>query len=540
MASDWDNHALGLSGELEITKYHDNVEENSLDLNIGANGRLDVLEKSNLNGSLNFARKHQDRGDPDDDVAGVVEAELTIFRPASLTLGGEYNADAILLRLNTKVDRTDFDDAGATNNDDRDRVEFETRGRVGYEWVPGSTAFVEAALDIREFDKAVDDGGFKRSSHGYEILLGNTLDLTGVTFAELGLGYIRQDFGDQPEGTQNLGPTKGFSFKSSVVWNPTDLLSVTSKMRRTVNETTVLGRRLGLYLVVRAQGRLWNTREPDPRRRRGPRHRKFRRHRPRGQEPGDETRRRVPDRRELHRGGEIFVPGALLRRTRRQFRYQYVHDILGRSAVTGTLLCWTPAWGPTSGRTAKRVLHVIEYLSPRMWPPAVLLLCALLASSPSHGQLQQEYRIGPGDRLNVTVFGHPDLSSELLVDGSGRISMPLIGQIPANGKTLSELQADITVAFDRDFIINPRVTVEVVNFRPFYILGQVARPGSYPYIEGMTVRMAVAIAGGFTRRAREDPIIVIRANDPEQEKIEVGQDALVLPGDLFEVDRRLF
>ena len=241
MASDWDNHALGLSGDLEFTKYHDNVEENSLDLNIGANGRLDVLEKSNLNGSLNVARKHQDRGDPDDDVAGVVEAELTIFRTASLTFGGEYNADAILLRLNANVNRTDFDDAGATNNDDRDRVEFETRGRVGYEWVPGSTAFVEAALDIREFDKAVDDNRFKRSSHGYEILLGNTLDLTGVTFAELGLGYIRQDFGDQPAGTPNLGPTQGFSFKSDLVWNPTDLLSVTSTMRRTVNETTVLG-----------------------------------------------------------------------------------------------------------------------------------------------------------------------------------------------------------------------------------------------------------------------------------------------------------
>ena len=183
---------------------------------------------------------------------------------------------------------------------------------------------------------------------------------------------------------------------------------------------------------------------------------------------------------------------------------------------------------------------MIEYLLPRMWPPAALLLCVLLLPSPSYGQVQEEYRIGPGDRLNITVFGNPDLSGEVLVDGSGRVSMPLIGQIPANGKTLSELQADITVALDRDFIINPRVTVEVVNFRPFYILGQVARPGSYPYIEGMTVRMAVAIAGGFTRRAREDPIIVIRANDPEQEKIEVGQDALVLPGDLFEVDRRLF
>lgn len=148
--------------------------------------------------------------------------------------------------------------------------------------------------------------------------------------------------------------------------------------------------------------------------------------------------------------------------------------------------------------------------------------------------------MGPGDRLNITVFGQNDLSGEVVVDGSGRIAMPLIGQLTASGKTIAELQQEITVALDRDFIINPNVTVEVVNFRPFYILGQVNKPGSYSYIEGMTVRMAVAIAGGFTRRAREDPVVIIRANDPEQTRHEVTPDALVLPGDSIKVERRLF
>ena len=204
-------------------------------------GRLDALANSELTASLSFDEKHQDRGDPDDDVGGVFESEQTIFRVTTLKLGGKYNEDAILLKLDVKVDRSDFDDAGATNNDDRDRVEVETRARIGYEWVPGSTAFVEVAVDIREFDDEIDDNNFKRSSRGYEVLLGNTLDLSGVTFAELGVGFVRQNFSDQLAGTPNLGPTQGVSFKGSLVWNPTDLLTVTGKLRREVRETTIAG-----------------------------------------------------------------------------------------------------------------------------------------------------------------------------------------------------------------------------------------------------------------------------------------------------------
>ena len=99
----------------------------------------------------------------------------------------------------------------------------------------------------------------------------------------------------------------------------------------------------------------------------------------------------------------------------------------------------------------------------------------------------------------------------------------------------------VPLAFlDRDYIINPRVTIEVVNYRPFYILGQVNRPGSYSYVEGMTVRMAIAIAGGFTRRADEDTVIIVRANDPAQTLVEAGLGERVLPGDSIEVERRLF
>ena len=176
---------------------------------------------------------------------------------------------------------------------------------------------------------------------------------------------------------------------------------------------------------------------------------------------------------------------------------------------------------------------------------ACLLAVVLLAPSASNGQELQEYRIGPGDKLNITVFGHPDLSVEAVVDGAGRISMPLIGVISANSKTITQIRDEITIALNKDYIIDPRVNLEVVNFRPFYILGDVNKPGSYSYIEGMTIRMAVAIAGGFNFRAEDlrnlyETVTVFHVNDPDKRQISVGPGDLVLPGDTIEIERRLF
>ena len=241
ISSDWDNHAVNFSATAAQARYIDNVGENSLDYGFDLNGRLDALTKSTLSAALVFDKKHQDRGDPDDDVAGVFESEITEFTTATIKLGGSYNEDVILVRLDIKADRLDFDDAGTTNNDDRDRLEAKTTARLGYEWVPGSTAFIETSYNIREFDAAVDDDGFKRSSRGFEVLLGNTLDLTSVTFAELGVGFVRQTFDTQPAGARSLGPTQGFSFKGSLVWNPTDLMTITGNLRREVRETTITG-----------------------------------------------------------------------------------------------------------------------------------------------------------------------------------------------------------------------------------------------------------------------------------------------------------
>jgi protein involved in polysaccharide export with SLBB domain len=152
----------------------------------------------------------------------------------------------------------------------------------------------------------------------------------------------------------------------------------------------------------------------------------------------------------------------------------------------------------------------------------------------------QEYRLGPGDRLSVVVFGQDDLSGELAVDGQGRISLPLIGQVRAQSKTVNELQQIVTDLYSADYLINPRISVEVTNYRPFYIYGQVNKPGSYPYVSGMTVRQAIALSGGYTRRASEEPVSITRTTLDELIDTEGYLKTVVLPGDTIEVYRRLF
>jgi protein involved in polysaccharide export with SLBB domain len=156
------------------------------------------------------------------------------------------------------------------------------------------------------------------------------------------------------------------------------------------------------------------------------------------------------------------------------------------------------------------------------------------------GATDAQYRISAGDKLNIVVFGQEDVSGDFQVDGGGNITMPLLGQVAAAGRTVTQLQSEITTALDKDYIVNPRVSIEVLNYRPFYILGQVNSPGSYPYVSGMDVRQAIAIAGGFTRRARTSSVTVIRQTAKGSVEIDAKPDAPILPGDTIEVERRLF
>ena len=151
-----------------------------------------------------------------------------------------------------------------------------------------------------------------------------------------------------------------------------------------------------------------------------------------------------------------------------------------------------------------------------------------------------EVDLSPGDRVNVTVFGHTDLSGEFELDALGRLSLPLIGDIAAAGVTPSELQEVIVNELQPEFLINPRVTVQLLSFRPFYILGEVNSPGSYPYVGGMTVISAVAVAGGFTPRARINRLTIRRTVNGVQTEVTATRDMEIQAGDVIEVPERFF
>lgn len=160
----------------------------------------------------------------------------------------------------------------------------------------------------------------------------------------------------------------------------------------------------------------------------------------------------------------------------------------------------------------------------------------------SHPALSQDavYRLGSNDKVRINVFGEPDLSGEFEVDGGGNISYPLIGQIAIGGLTIPQVESKMVELLKKDFLQQPRVSVEVLTYRPFFILGEVNLPGRYGYVNGMTVINAVAMGGGFTYRADRGDIRIRRETTKGTQKIRANVDTPVLPGDVIEVTERLF
>ena len=150
------------------------------------------------------------------------------------------------------------------------------------------------------------------------------------------------------------------------------------------------------------------------------------------------------------------------------------------------------------------------------------------------------YLMGPGDRVRVLVFGQPELSNSFSIGQNGEISYPLVGGISASGKTPEQLQGSIRAALMQGYLRDPKVSVEIEAYRPFFILGEVGQAGSYSWREGLTVKRAIALAGGYSARASKNSFTVSRYVDGEVQKARVGPDFPVLPGDTLEVHERLF
>lgn len=151
-----------------------------------------------------------------------------------------------------------------------------------------------------------------------------------------------------------------------------------------------------------------------------------------------------------------------------------------------------------------------------------------------------EYRLGAADQLRVTVFGEPELSGEYILGGGGTVSLPLIGDVSALNLTVREFQDSVTEQYAAGYLRAPRINVEVMNYRPFYILGEVRTPGEYPYTNGLTVLNAVATAGGFTYRANDDVIMIRGADDSQEYRVELEATTRIMPGDTIRVVERFF
>jgi polysaccharide export outer membrane protein len=151
-----------------------------------------------------------------------------------------------------------------------------------------------------------------------------------------------------------------------------------------------------------------------------------------------------------------------------------------------------------------------------------------------------EYRLGSGDKVRVTTFGEEALTGEFLVGGTGKVSMPLVGELDAAGLTAREFQSRVETALKEGYLREPRVSVEVLSYRPFYILGEVGKPGEYPYTNGLTVLNAVATANGFSYRANKNRVFIKRADDAKEQEYPLTGTTQVAPGDTIRIGERFF
>lgn len=155
-------------------------------------------------------------------------------------------------------------------------------------------------------------------------------------------------------------------------------------------------------------------------------------------------------------------------------------------------------------------------------------------------ELSRIYRLGVGDKVKVTVFGEGDLSGSYEIGATGALALPLIGDIPAKGVAIGQLRDAIVTRLRVGYLKDPKVSVEIITYRPFYIHGEVRTGGEFPYKNGVTIRDAIAIAGGYTYRAKHDYVLLIREGTSQEVRVALPSTYGVMPGDNIRVPERFF
>jgi polysaccharide export outer membrane protein len=162
------------------------------------------------------------------------------------------------------------------------------------------------------------------------------------------------------------------------------------------------------------------------------------------------------------------------------------------------------------------------------------------AQTPPSASSAEGYVLGPNDRIRLKVYGESDITGEYEIDNNGQVSIPLAGHLKAAGATTRQLEKAIASALAKGIVRDPRVNVEIAQYRPYYILGEVKKSGEYPYRNGLTVMDAVASAGGFTYRANENKVHLRRAGAGTEEILPLDAPVPVYPGDNIRIPERYF
>ena len=172
--------------------------------------------------------------------------------------------------------------------------------------------------------------------------------------------------------------------------------------------------------------------------------------------------------------------------------------------------------------------------------PPLMLFLWLAAAAAFAQSTDSVYRLGPGDRIIIKVFGEEDLSMDFRLNDTGRLNYPFLGELVVQGLTVAELEQRITRGLRDSYLRDPAVTVSIAEYRPFFLYGEVQKPGGIPYQPRLTVERAIALGGGFTERASRSKIEVVRASDPKHKAVRVELSDPVFPGDVITVKQSFF
>ncbi len=185
-----------------------------------------------------------------------------------------------------------------------------------------------------------------------------------------------------------------------------------------------------------------------------------------------------------------------------------------------------------------RLLHLVPAVGGLL---VIALVAPAAARPPDALAVTAPYHLAPGDRLRITVFGEEGLTGLYDLTPAGNIAFPLTGSIPASGKSVEELQEAIRTRLAAGYLNDPKVSAEVVVYRPYYILGEVGKPGAFPFVIGLTLDQAVAAAGGFTYRANHHRAYIRRADSEHEAAVDLRRGPVaVAPGDTIKIGERYF